>query len=37
VIGVPLVDRSAGASTVRLGTWVGVLRELVRFRSSLGR
>ncbi|MGH2491805.1 MAG: glycosyltransferase family 2 protein [Candidatus Limnocylindria bacterium] len=37
VIGVPLIDRSAGASTVRLGTWVGVLRELVRFRSLIRR
>ena len=30
-IGVPLVDRSAGASTVGLNTWLGVLREMVRF------
>jgi glycosyltransferase involved in cell wall biosynthesis len=30
-IGVPLVDRSAGASTVGLNTWVGVLREMARF------
>jgi glycosyltransferase involved in cell wall biosynthesis len=30
-IGVPLVDRSAGASTVGLNTWVGVLREMLRF------
>lgn len=37
VIGVPLIDRSAGASTVRFGTWVGVLRELVRFRSLIKR
>lgn len=36
-IGVPLVDRSAGASTVRFGTWVGVLRELIRFRSLIKR
>lgn len=34
-IGVPLIDRSAGASTVRFGTWVGVLRELIRFRSRV--
>jgi glycosyltransferase involved in cell wall biosynthesis len=32
-IGVPLIDRSAGSSTVRFGTWIGVLRELMRFRS----
>ena len=32
-IGVPLIDRSAGTSTVRFGTWIGVLRELLRFRS----
>jgi dolichol-phosphate mannosyltransferase len=30
-IGVPLVDRSAGASTVSAGTWLGVLREAFRF------
>jgi len=30
-IGVPLVDRSAGASTVGLNTWVGVLREMANF------
>jgi glycosyltransferase involved in cell wall biosynthesis len=30
-IGVPLVDRSAGSSTVGLGTWLGVLREMFRF------
>jgi glycosyltransferase involved in cell wall biosynthesis len=36
-IGVPLIDRSAGSSTVRFGTWIGVLRELVRFRSLVNR
>jgi len=36
-IGVPLIDRAAGTSTVRVGTWVGVLRELVRFRSLIKR
>lgn len=30
-IPVPLLDRTAGRSTVRLGTWLEVLTELVRF------
>jgi glycosyltransferase involved in cell wall biosynthesis len=30
-IPVPLQDRTAGQSTVRLGTWLGVLAELLRF------
>jgi glycosyltransferase involved in cell wall biosynthesis len=34
-IGVPLVDRTAGASTVGLSTWLGVLREMIRFWRDL--
>lgn len=30
-IAVPLIDRSAGSSTVGLSTWLGVVREIARF------
>ena len=36
-IGVPLIDRAAGSSTVGAGTWLGVLRETFRFWAQVRR
>jgi hypothetical protein len=34
-IGVPLIDRTAGASSVTSGDWVKVIRELLAFKKTL--
>ncbi len=36
-IGVLLIDRAAGSSTVGAGTWLGVLRETFRFWAEVRR
>jgi hypothetical protein len=36
-IPVPLLDRTAGRSTVRFGTWLEVLKELIGFAAARRR